>query len=219
MFNSDWTHRNDIWMVYTILVGTHSHCDLNSLSSSGERTNLFCPIPLSWRSPALRVRLPERALMRSVGHNLTISCTIMWTAACIWPCYQYDTHPLAPAPPCWLYQRQALLDIFELRSRLRETFLGLWEMHRRAQGVLRGCRRICLHYSLSLQCFGCCNALRAVLTQNLIVGLLQTLEQCSSCAEDEHWHSLQPTTNADFVLLSSTNSWKEKKKKLERSQY
>jgi len=49
--------------------------------------------------------------------------------------------------------------------------------------------------------------LRAVLTQNLIVDLLQTLEQRSSCAGDEHWHSLlQPTTLAVSVLLSSMTS-------------
>jgi len=51
------------------------------------------------------------------------------------------------------------------------------------------------------------NALRAVLTQNLIVDLLQTLEQRSSCAGDEHWLSLlQPTTLVVFVLLVSMTS-------------
>ena len=51
---------------------------------------------------------------------------------------------------------------------------------------------------------GAVNALRAVLTQNLIVDLLPTLEQRSLCTGDEHWHSLlQPTSLAVYVLLSS----------------
>jgi len=45
------------------------------------------------------------------------------------------------------------------------------------------------------------------MTQNLIADLLQTLEQRSSSAGDEHWHSLlQPTTLAVSVLLSSMTS-------------
>jgi hypothetical protein len=51
----------------------HSHRDLNSVSSSTDKTNLSGPIPSRLRSPAPRVCNPPRAVASSVGGNTSLS--------------------------------------------------------------------------------------------------------------------------------------------------
>jgi hypothetical protein len=45
----------------------HSHRDLNSVSSTTDKTNLVGPIPSRLRSPDPRVRKPPRAAVSSAG--------------------------------------------------------------------------------------------------------------------------------------------------------
>jgi hypothetical protein len=51
----------------------HSHRDLNSVSSSTNKTTLLGPIPSRLRSPAPRVRKPPRAAASSAGGSTSLS--------------------------------------------------------------------------------------------------------------------------------------------------
>jgi hypothetical protein len=55
----------------------HSHRDMNSVSSSADKTNLLGPIPSRLCSPAPRVRKPPRAAPSCAGGSTSLNKSLL----------------------------------------------------------------------------------------------------------------------------------------------